>query len=149
MAGKKKGNKPGIRRVGRTLAFQVIFGTHFLEKKDPESMEDRFAINPLVLDQPSETARDFAEELAMGVDANLTEIDTVIQDNSQHWKIERIAMVELSILRLSIYEMMHTDIPVKVAINEAIELSKAFGDDKSRGFINGILDGVAKTIDKK
>ncbi len=68
--------------------------------------------------------------------------------NSQHWKIERIANVELSILRLSLYEMLYTDIPVRAAINEAIELSKTFGDEKSRGFVNGILDGVAKSRKK-
>jgi N utilization substance protein B len=81
----------------------------------------------------------------MGVSVNLHDIDKTIEDHSQHWKIERIAMVELSILRLSLYEMLFTDIPVKAAINEAIELSKTFGDDKSRSFVNGILDGVAKT----
>ncbi|MDC0336435.1 transcription antitermination factor NusB [Pseudodesulfovibrio sp.] len=147
MAGKKKGNRPGVRRVGRTLAFQVLYSTHFLDAKNPADMETLFADNPLVAEQKSETARDFAHDLVMGVDANRTDIDATIQKHSQHWKIERIAMVEVSILRLSLYEMLYTDIPVRAAINEAIELSKEFGDDKSRGFVNGILDGVAKSKD--
>ncbi len=145
MAGMKKGNRPGIRSIGRTLAFQVLYSTHFRNSKNPVDMETLFATNPLIEEQESETARDFARALVMGVDANLAELDKAIESHSQHWKIERIANVELSILRLSIYEMLYTDIPVKAAINEAIELSKTFGDDKSRGFVNGILDGVAKS----
>ncbi len=108
-------------------------------------METLFASNPLVQEQESETAVDFAYTLIMGVDAKIAELDKIIEKNSQHWKIERIANVELSILRLSLYEMLYTDIPVRAAINEAIELSKTFGDEKSRGFVNGILDGVAKS----
>ncbi|QGY39915.1 transcription antitermination factor NusB [Pseudodesulfovibrio cashew] len=148
MAGKKKGNRPGIRRVGRTLAFQVLYSTHFVDKNNPVDLQVRFDQNPLVLEQESETARDFAYALVKGVEENLDAVDKAIQANSQNWKIERIAMVELSILRLSLYEMMFTDIPVKAAINEAIELSKTFGDEKSRSFVNGILDGAAKTIKK-
>ena len=144
---KKKGNRPGIRRVGRTLAFQVLYSLHFCESDDTD-MEEEFSINPLVLEQESETARDFAHDLVMGVVTNLADIDKTIQDHSQHWKIARIAMVELSIMRLSLYELKYTDIPVKVAINEAIELTKTFGDDKSRSFVNGILDGAAKSINK-
>lgn len=134
--------------MGRTLAFQVLYSTHFKDAKAPADMETLFSINPLVEEEKNETARDFAHELVLGVEANIAEIDEAIKANSQHWKIERIAMVEISILRLSLYEMLHTDIPVKAAINEAIELTKTFGDDKSRGFVNGILDGVAKSRGK-
>ena len=145
MASTRKGNRPGIRRVGRTLAFQVLYSVHFREEGGMD-METLFAINPLVLEQESETARDFAHDLVLGVEEHLAEIDKAIETHSQHWKIERIAIVELSILRLSLYELMFTDIPVKAAINEAIELSKTFGDEKSRSFVNGILDGVAKSL---
>jgi len=148
MAGKKKGNRPGIRRVGRTLAFQVLYSTHFVDAGNPSDAETLFNVNPLVLEQESDTACEFARDLILGVDKNREAIDKAIQDHSQHWKIERIAMVEISIMRLSLYEMMFTDIPVKAAINEAIELSKSFGDGKSRSFVNGILDGVAKSLKK-
>jgi len=134
--------------VGRTLAFQVLYSTHFLDKKNPQDMDTLFDLNPMVMEQESETACAFARDLVMGVSVNLHDIDKTIESHSQHWKIVRIAMVELSILRLSLYEMLFTDIPVKAAINEAIELSKTYGDDKSRSFVNGILDGVAKTSKK-
>ncbi|MDD3311733.1 transcription antitermination factor NusB [Pseudodesulfovibrio sp.] len=148
MTATKKGNKPGIRRVGRTLAFQVLFGACFDDPKRPVSIETQFDVNPLVIEQESEAALDFARELVLGVTAHLAELDKTIEAHSQHWKIERIAVVERTILRLSLYEMQHTDIPVKAAINEAIELSKTFGDNKSRSFVNGILDGAAKRMDK-
>jgi N utilization substance protein B len=146
MAKKKKGNKPGIRRVGRTLAFQVLYGTQFVDKKNPVDIDTAFDQNPLVLEQSSETAQDFAHNLVMGTDTNLEAINSIIEEHSQHWKIKRIGIVELAILRLSLYEMLYTEMPLKAGINEGIELSKTFGDDKSRGFINGILDGVAKSV---
>ena len=148
MSGNKKGNRPGIRRVGRTLAFQVLFGACFDDPKRPVDIERQFDRNPLVIEQESEAACEFAHELVIGVTANLPELDKAIEAHSQHWKIGRIAVVERTILRLSLYEMLHTDIPVKAAINEAIELSKTFGDNKSRSFVNGILDGAAKRMDK-
>lgn len=148
MAGKKKGNRPGIRRVGRTLAFQVLYSGFFVDKDNPADLRSRFDRNPLIMEQESETANEFAYALVKGVDEQREAVDRAIEAHSQNWKIERIAMVELSILRLSLYEMMFTDIPVKAAINEAIELSKTFGDDKSRSFVNGILDGAARKLKK-
>jgi len=148
MTNSKKGNRPGIRRVGRTLAFQVLYSGFFVDKENPDDLNTRFMRYPLAEEQDSETALEFAMDLVKGVEENLKVIDAAIEAHSQNWKIERIAMVELAILRLSLYEMMFTDIPVKAAINEAIELSKTFGDDKSRSFVNGILDGSAKTLDK-
>ncbi len=144
---KKKGNRPGIRRVGRTLAFQVLYGQSFVEAPDTKQLEQAILENPAVLDEESAAAIDFAQQLVLGVVADRNEIDKIITNHSQHWKLERIAKVELSILRLSVYEMTRTDIPLRACINEAIELSKTFGDDNSRGFINGILDAVAKAVD--
>ena len=84
-----------------------------------------------------------------GVTDNLAEIDKVIGKHSDHWKIGRIGKVELAILRLSLFEILHrSDIPLKVAINEAIELAKGFGDENSRSFVNGILDAVARAVDE-
>jgi N utilization substance protein B len=144
----KPGGKPkGGRRAGRKLAFQVLFGTCF----DPGSetpMAVTFRDNPAVLGQEDEAVCAFALDLASSVVKKQEDLDAVIQRFSQHWKIARIAKVELVILRLALYEMLHRpDIPLKVAINEAVELAKTFGDENSPGFINGILDAAAKAID--
>lgn len=146
MANKKKGNKPGVRRIGRTLAFQVLYGIQFEDKNNPVDIETAFDQNPLVLEQENETACDFAQGLVFGVHSNKDILNSVIEEHSQHWKISRIAPIEKSILQLGLYEMMMTEMPLKAAINEGIELAKTFAEDKSRGFINGILDGVAKSV---
>ncbi len=95
----------------------------------------------------TELERTFALELVTGVMDQREEIDSVITTHSRHWRLERIAKVELAILRIAVYEMVYRpDIPPKVSINEAVELSKSFGDENSRSFINGILDAVARSV---
>lgn len=130
----------GGRRAGRTLAFQILFGRGF------EHGGDDFDKDVAVLDEHAPKGRDFAKSLVEGVDARREELDRTIESLSQHWKLKRIAKVELAILRLALYEMRYTDMPVRAAINEAVELSKRFGDDNSRSFINGILDAAAKSL---
>ncbi len=142
------GKKLGARRAGRTLAFQVLYGFSFAKPGANQTLEWAFAENPAVLDEESDDAKAFARNLVEGVWKAQEELDTFIHENSRHWKLSRIAKVELAILRLALFEMLHCpDIPLKVAINEAIELSKQFGDENSRNFINGILDAVAKAVD--
>ena len=82
-----------------------------------------------------------------GIQDNLQAIDNKIEDQLVNWKLNRISKVNLSILRIAIYEMLfREDIPAKVSINEAIELAKKFSDEKSVSFINGVLDQVYKNI---
>lgn len=139
----------GSRRQGRTLAFQVLFGLGFDPQEEQGALRRAFARNPAVEDCESPEAVTFASELVMGACSRMAEIDAVIGKHSDHWKISRIGKVELAILRLSLYEILHRqDIPLKVAINEAIELAKGFGDENSRAFVNGILDAVARGVDQ-
>lgn len=82
-----------------------------------------------------------------GIQDNLQVIDNKIEEQLVNWKLNRISKVNLSILRISIYEMLfREDIPAKVSINEAIELAKKFSDEKSVSFINGVLDQVYKNL---
>jgi N utilization substance protein B len=83
----------------------------------------------------------YAEELIQGIILNQAEIDGIIKGLAQNWDFDRIAKIDLGILRLAIYEMKHRkDIPPVVSINEAIDLSKQFSNIDSKRFINGILD---------
>jgi len=85
--------------------------------------------------------RDFATQLVRGTADNLTEIDALIAEYSEHWKIDRMPAIDRNILRSAIYELLYrADIPPKVAINEAVELAKRFSTPDSGKFINGILD---------
>lgn len=92
----------------------------------------------------------FAWELVEGVWERQQEIDALLAKHSQNWRVERMGKVEVTLLRLALFELgFRPDIPARVTINEAIELSKQFGDEGSRAFVNGILDAVSKELEKK
>jgi len=92
----------------------------------------------------SAKAREFAHRLVSGVIRQKVEIDRVIERAAEHWKLQRMAKVDLTILRMSSYELLFCpDIPPNVSIDEAIEISKRYGSGESPTFINGVLDQVA------
>lgn len=88
--------------------------------------------------------REMAEELVRGVAANRRAIDDAIEGASANWRLDRMARVDRNVLRLAVYELHHrTDVPIKVVINEAIELAKKYGAEGSGAFVNGVLDQLA------
>ena len=108
-----------------------------LSDKEKEAIE---------LDKKDLDIRQYAEKLVRGTLEKLDIIDKIIERVADHWEIKRMAYVDRNILRLSAYELLHfEDIPAKVAINEAVELAKRYGDPDSSKFVNGILDHIAKT----
>lgn len=131
------------RRTQRTFAFQILYALNFMPGLDTlEATFQRFREEPSSCGSGKDS---FAWSIVQGVWNNLDKLDQIIASYSKNWKIRRIAKIELTIMRLAIYEMLYCqDIPLKVAINEAIELAKIFGDDNSRNFVNGILDAVAR-----
>lgn len=93
--------------------------------------------------------REFASVLADGAIAHLEAIDLAISERSQHWKLNRMPVVDRNILRLGVYEILYRkDIPPKVTIDEAVSLAKDFCEEGSGAFINGILDNLAATLNK-
>ena len=90
-----------------------------------------------------EAVRVLAEELVRGVAERRREVDETIERASSNWRIDRMAKVDRNVLRLAVYELVATDVPVKVAINEAIELGKKYGSESSGAFVNGVLDRIA------
>jgi N utilization substance protein B len=99
-------------------------------------------------DPPSD-ARYYAEAVR-GVWSRIGEIDAVIGEAAEHWRVERMTLVDRNILRLGAYELSPgSDIPIAVAINEAVELGKRFGSEESGAFINGILDRISGIVRKK
>ncbi|WP_291318339.1 transcription antitermination factor NusB [Desulfonatronospira sp.] len=133
------------RHAQRVFAFQILYSLNFDQTGSRLlSTFDHFKNDQ---DTAAQQEMSYALQLVNGVRDNLDKLDAVISRHSQNWKVKRIAMVELSIMRLAVYEMTHReDIPIKVAINEAVELAKTFGDNNSRNFVNGILDAVARDI---
>lgn len=97
-----------------------------------------------------EGAAAFARSLVAETVAQQAEIDDVIQSASRNWRLDRMSRVDRNILRLATYELRFTeDVPVKVVINEAVELAKRFGAAESPAFVNGILDRVAQALRRK
>ena len=93
-----------------------------------------------------EDTKAFAEALVSGAWREQTTIDQLIQRTSTNWKLERMARVDRNILRLAVYEILRrADVPVRVTLNEAIELGKKFGSEESTAFVNGVLDKIAHT----
>ena len=92
--------------------------------------------------------REFALNLFKGTVENLEKIDEEIKKHLESWDIERVGYIERAILRLGAYELMFTDLDKAIAINEAIELAKKLGTDQSPKFVNGVLDAIAKDLDK-
>ncbi len=86
---------------------------------------------------------DAAEGLVRGVASARREVDERIEGASTHWRLDRMAKVDRNVLRLAVYELIHSDVPVKVVINEAIELGKKYGSESSGAFVNGVLDAIA------
>jgi N utilization substance protein B len=127
----------GARREGREAAVQFLFQLD-LNRAEPEELERAFWIL-----RPVEHPRtpEFAKALVKGVRAHQAEIDAQIQALATNYQLRRIAAVDRNILRVAVFELLHrSDIPPIVAINEAIEIAKAFGSEDSGRFVNGILD---------
>lgn len=139
------------RRLSRRKAFQILYGLSFVPVDKAEKLREAYDHypQPTTNGQLPEAAETYAWELVSGVWGNQAALDEVVGRFSQHWKLGRIGRIELTILRLALFEMLHRpDIPLKVAINEAVELAKTFGDDSSGNFVNGILDAAAKAVEQ-
>jgi transcription antitermination factor NusB len=132
----------GKRRRSRELAIKVLFYLEFF-KGDPVLAFDLICKNF----GAAEEIKLFSKELVEGVCVHINELDELLSQASQHWRLERIARVDRSILRIALYELLYRDdIPPKVTINEAVDLGKKFGSEESGAFINGILDKIYHTL---
>ena len=134
------------RHLSRSIAMQSLYEWDFLEKKpDLEKITEKnikeFA--------PGIKEEDLIWELVTGVVKHLSDINKIISQAAPQWPLEQISIVDRNILRIGIYELLYGDkeaVPPKVAINESIELAKAFGGENSGKFINGVLGTVYKEI---
>ncbi|BFL46869.1 transcription antitermination factor NusB [Lactonifactor longoviformis] len=130
------------RRELRENIFKLLFVSEF---NTPEEMPEQISLYFEQLGELSQKDQMYMEEKYKKVRNVLDEIDSLINEAAKGWKTSRMGKVDLTILRLAVYEMNYDpDVPVKVAINEAIEIGKRFGQDESAAFINGILGNIAK-----
>ena len=130
------------RRELRENTFRMLFHKEFHEVAE---MEEQYTLFREVMVPMDEADSEYVHSKVFAIMEVIDELDCDINNSSVDWPIERMSKVDLTILRLAYYEMKHDDdIPVKVAINEAVELAKKYGGDDSPSFINGILGKLAR-----
>ncbi|MFW5646074.1 MAG: transcription antitermination factor NusB [Acetivibrio ethanolgignens] len=130
------------RRELREHLFLMLFRRDFYET---EELKEQMELYLEQLEKPSEKDLVYLEKKFQTVLEYMQELDEKLSFVATGWKLNRMGKVELTILRLAVYEMEYDeDVPVKVAINEAVELAKKYGEDNSAGFVNGVLAKVAK-----
>jgi transcription antitermination protein NusB len=135
----------GTRRKGRELALQALYQIELTGDASTAAVE-------LFLKhfEGSREAKDFARRLVLGVLSEQAGIDRLIEKCTEHWKLMRLAKIDLIILRVATYELVCCpDIPLNVSLDEAIEIGKRFGSGESPKFINGVLDQVAQSAGLK
>jgi N utilization substance protein B len=135
----------GIRSRGRAYALQVLYGLDLNERPSPA---DETEIIWRSFDLAIEPASiEFARELVCAARDSLEEIDRTIADVSRNWRLDRMSRVDRNILRLATVELRDSpEVPVKVVINEAVELAKRFGAQEAPAFVNGLLDRIAQRL---
>ncbi len=149
------------RRLGRECALKILFALrHDIDTGQDELLgrfweNFRFADDALgepldVQDKPiPESAKRFTEQLVAGIVEYRSVIDQRIREAAKNWSLERMTAVDLSILRMACFELCYMpDIPARVTMNEAIEIAKRYGTKESPSFVNGLLDKIAKIINK-
>jgi len=134
----------GVRRKARALALQTLYEVDSAKHEAEEVVSRLLAEEDL-----SQENANFTRELVGGVIQNKNRIDENIQSFAPAWPIAQISIVDRNILRLAIFEiLLDNKIPVKVAINEAVELAKTFGSDNSSRFVNGVLGSVSTLVSR-
>jgi N utilization substance protein B len=137
------------RHLGRIVALQTLYEYEFrLESADASANVDEILDRNLARYETAIEDKRFVDTLAKGVLADQSDLDSKIQPIAPDWPIDQIARIDRNILRIGLYELLSKAdiIPPKVAINEAVELAKAFGSDNSSKFINGVLGTAFRTF---
>lgn len=136
------------RHRSREAALQVLYALD-LGRRDDGSLAraaaEAFESASQHFELP-EGARAFAKELVTGVTDHREALDARIASHARNWRVERMAAVDRNVLRLAVFELLHTETPPAVVIDEAVELARRFGGERSPAFVNGILDAVAHAV---
>jgi N utilization substance protein B len=130
------------RKPAREAAMSLLYQRIFTEEYDLN------ALSSMVDGELEIDGRDvpYIEDILKGCSLHIEELDEIIRTNSKGWKLDRISKVDLSILRLALYEILYRDdIPESVSINEAVELAKKYGGEKTGSFVNGILGSFLRS----
>ena len=132
------------RSAIRELTFRLIYS---LEIQKEPNLEEQIQLYLECNEVEEQEAKEYIRDAVIGINKNIGEIVKLIEKNLKaDWNIDRISKVDLSLLKLAIYEIKYKKIPYKVAINESLELSKKYGEDSAKNFINGILASIVTEL---
>lgn len=138
------------RHSAREAAVQMLYQWEIGKLSMVEVMATYWTPGLAAEEPPGEELREFATALTSGVAATIDRIDPLIAEAAEHWRLERMAVMDRIILRLAVYEFLEQpDTPARVIINEALELARTFSTDEAVRFINGILDGVRRGLQRE
>jgi len=136
----------GTRRKARECALQMLFAADVAKTQESVLSRDYWSeLGEPTLDEPT---REFANNIVVGTLREIEKIDETIRTRAEHWRIERMAIVDRNVLRLAVYEFLFTDTPHTVVINEALEIARRFSTFEATQFINGILDAIKHDLEK-
>ncbi len=136
----------GTRRKARECALQMLFAADVA--KTPGGVLTKNFWAELGEDSFDEATREFSNQIVIGTLREIEKIDETIRTRAEHWRIERMAIVDRNVLRFAVYEFIFTDTPHTVVINEALEIARRFSTFEATQFINGILDAVKHDLEK-
>ena len=137
------------RSAMRELAFKLIYGIEMQKNQDESEQVELFIQANNIEDQKVIA---YLKDMQKGLSENIEEINKLIEKNlKQNWSLDRVSKINLSLIKIAIYEMLYKELPYKIAINEVVELAKKYSDESAPVFINGILASVVKdkNLDKK
>lgn len=137
----------GARRKARESALQMLFAADITDADKANLTRDFW--NELSDFEADEATRNFSNNLALGTLRNIEAIDDTIRTRAEHWRIERMAIVDRNVLRLAVNEFLFEDTPHTVVINEALEIARRFSTYEATQFINGILDAIKHDLEKQ
>ncbi|HXT20856.1 MAG TPA: transcription antitermination factor NusB [Thermoanaerobaculia bacterium] len=157
-----RGRGASKRRAGREMALQMLYQREMGGVTTPQVLHHYNPVDLLeaVRDEPQEDtlvaisgqptqmreALAYAHRLVAGAADHLGELDELIREQAEHWRLERMSVVDRNVLRLAVYELIYEpDVPKLVVLDEAIELAKRFGSEQSGRFVNGLLDGLLRS----
>ena len=130
------------RTEAREQAFRLLYSLQLMDEKNIEEQLDIFIQENEINDKDG---IDYIKDIIIGTDKYNTEIEKAISENiKSDWNINRISKIDLTLLKLGIYEIVYSKLPYKVVIDEVVELAKKYGDDNSKSFVNGVLASIVK-----
>lgn len=147
MSFEKTAKGSGTRRKARECALQMLFAADVVKLQNDRLTVDYWT--ELGDEGVDEKTQEFADNLVRGTLTHLETIDDRIRTRAEHWRIERMAIVDRNVLRLAVYEFLFEDTPHTVVINEALEIARRFSTFEATQFINGILDAIKHDLEEK